>query len=191
MNIFEDNIAKYTLLERTLHREKNGGFEVWRLEINDDKYIFYSDIRWLEEINERVIIVDFYNESSLDNVANDLFSLTGNSSYNASKVYRCIANLAVNILPPIRKYRYVAMVGKQKLAGIHKKLINRYGDPVSSDVTEAVLKKLFYSLYIEIDAGISHCEVGDLITNPNFIAAGLDKEENRQEVNLEPVSLNG
>jgi hypothetical protein len=187
MGALQHNLGTYTLLARTLHREKKGGYEIWQFTIDDKKYIFFSDIRYLYEIDERVIIVDFFSEETQETL--DPFSLTHTSNYHARKVIGCINELTTRTLPPLRKYRYVALPGGPEWAGIHKRLISRLGTPASDEIVEFTKKRLNYELNIEIDAGYCHCEVGDLITNTDFITAGLDKKENRLEVNLEPVSL--
>jgi hypothetical protein len=187
MGDFNHNSGTYTLLKRTLHREGEGGFEIWQFEIEGKKYIFYSDIRYLYEIDERVLFVDLFSEESLNFY--NIFTPTGTVNYNVSKVFGCINKLATQILPPLRKYRYVAFTGKLQIKNIIKKVIAKYNAQVNTEVIEATKKRLNYNLGIEVDAGSYFCEVGDLMSNPDFIAAGLDKKENRQEVNLEPVSL--
>lgn len=190
MGAFQHSLGTYTLLQRTLHREKQGGYEVWEFEVDEKKYVLYSDIRYLGEVDERVIIVDFYSTEALETISIDPYILTNTSNYSAAKVFGCINELITRIIPPLRKYRYVAFPGGPKWANIHSKVISKYGTPAPKDVTEATIRRLNYDLNIEIDSGYSHCAVGDLITNPDFVAAGLDKKENRQKVDLMPVSAN-
>lgn len=187
MGALHHNLGTYTLLKRTLHREGQGGFEIWQFEINDTKYIYYSDIRYLHEIDERVIVVDFFSENALNTL--EPFTLSHTSNYQARKVIGCINELTTRVLPPLRKYRYVALPGGPEWASLHKRLVARLGTPAEQSITDIVKTRLNYGLTVEIDSGYSHCEVGDLISNPDFIAAGLDKKENRLEVNLEPVSV--
>lgn len=187
MGALHHNLGTYTLLKRTLHREGNGGFEIWEFELENKKYIYYSDVRYLYEIDERVIVVDFFSEEALNTL--DPFSLTHSSNYHARKVIGCINELTTRVLPPLRKYRYVALPGGPQWAGIHKRLIKRLSTPASTEIVDIVKTRLNYELNIEIDAGYCHCEVGDLITNPDFISNNLHIKENRQKVNLLPVSL--
>jgi hypothetical protein len=192
MIAFEKNqvLGTYTLLKRTLHREGEGGYEIWRFEIDDKKFIFYSDIRYLKEIDERVIVVDFFAEEALELLQVDPYTLTNNSNYSASKVLGCLHELICRILPPLRKYRYVAFPGGPTWSSLHKRVVNKYSTFVTDEkVLEAVKMRLNYKLIVEIDSGYSHCDVGDLISNLDFIDAGLNIKENRQKVNLEPVSL--
>lgn len=188
MGAFNHNLGKYTLLRRTLHREGDGGYETWRFEIDDKNYIYYADVRYLSEIDERVIVVDFYLEEAMEMIDIDPFILTNTSNYHAGKVIGCVVELSVKILPSLRKYRYVAAPSVASRASFYKRLMNRFGTSASDEAITAIYKRLNYTLGIEIDSGISHCEVGDLIINPDFIAAGLDKKENRQKVDLVPVS---
>jgi hypothetical protein len=187
MGALQHNLGTYTLLKRTLHREGNGGFEIWEFELEDKKYIYYSDVRYLHEIDERVIVVDFFSEEALGSL--NPFLPTNSSNYHARKVIGCINELTTRVLPPLRKYRYVALPGGPEWAGVHKRLINRLGTPVTAEILDIVKKRLNYGLNVEIDSGYCHCEVGDLITNSDFIKAGLNIKENRQEVKLEPVSV--
>ena len=148
------------IIDREVDRNDGSGKEVWGFEVGEEKFIFTGLIRFLPKERERVIIVDFCSKTEQTN--NDSWTLTGRVKYDSPRVYGHVIELCCRILPPIRKYRYVAICGDFYRESLHTRLINRLGKNVTSNVAPQVVKFLNINLQCGLDMGTHNCVVGDL-----------------------------
>ena len=148
------------MVNREVDRKDGSGKELWEFKVREESFIFTGLIRFLPKERERVIIVDFCSKTELTN--NDLWTLTGRVKYDSPRVYSHVIELCCRMLPPIRKYRYVAICGDFYRESLHTRLINRLGKNVTFNVTPQVLKFLNINLQCGLDMGTHHCVVGDL-----------------------------
>lgn len=160
--MFLNNIdqIKFTQISSELDRKDGSGKEKWLFEVKGKEYIFTGDVKFLPKQKERVIIVDFCPKQEEVN-SND-WELTGTSKYSSNLVYAGVIELCCRRLPPVRKYRYVAMCGDFYRERLHTKLVKRLGSIASDSVVEETVKFLNDRLKFSVDMGVCHCIVGDL-----------------------------
>lgn len=159
MESFTNNSVTYTLIERTYHREHEGGYEKWMFEIEGKKFYIDSDIRFLPKCSSKVMIVDFYSEDSYNS---GIWETTNTMGYQAQHVLSSIVELIVKRLPTFRHYRYLAFPCPPKWNFIITNLINKYGQFANKEVVEEIEEVLNYDLSVLIDAGYYTCYVGKI-----------------------------
>jgi len=175
MESFYSNEGKYTLLDRTHHRPEGGGYENWIIEYRGEKFIYQADVRipglvletepWPVK-REKVCVVEFYSEQNINSF--DYFVPTNTAGYTARSIISCVADLTINVLEPIRNFRYVAIPCSKKMVGIYEHIINKLGHPAQGDIVRETMKILQPDLQIRIDSGSECCVVGDLSSNPEW-----------------------
>lgn len=149
-----------TMVNREVDHKDGSGKEVWEFKVGEEIFIFTGLIKFLPKERERVIIVDFCSKTEITN--NDSWTLTGRVKYDSPRVYSHVIELCCRMLPPIRKYRYVAICGDFYRESLHTRLINRLGKNVTSIVSPQIVKFLNINLQCGLDMGTHHCVVGDL-----------------------------
>lgn len=152
----------YTQLSSELDRKDGSGKEKWLFEVKGKEYIFTGDVKFLPKQKERVIIVDFCTKHQ-EPVEIENWELTGESKYWSNLVYSGVIELCCRKLPPIRKYRYVAMCGDFYREKLHTRLVKRLGSIAPGCVVEETVKFLNDRLKYSVDMGVCHCIVGDLL----------------------------
>jgi hypothetical protein len=162
----QKNFSDLKLISRELDRKDGSGKEKWEFKIKNNEYIFTGDVQFLPKEKERVIIIDFCPKNSDTELHS--WELTGGSKYWSSLVYGYVIELSCRVLPPIRKYRYVAMCGDFYREKLHLNMIKRLGNVTSDSIVQQVIPFLNPGLQFSIDMGACHCVVGDLITNPYY-----------------------
>lgn len=161
MDSFEHNNVKYTLKERTYHREKEGGYEKWMFEIGNKKYYFDGDIRYLPETNDMALYVDFYSQASLDTGAP--FVPTNEEGYSALLILNSLAELIVKRLPRFRYYDYLVFPCSPEWSKAITLLIQKYGTLVTDkNIIKEIENYLNYQLTVLIDSNYYTCYVGRL-----------------------------
>ena len=170
MNYFEHNSVKYTLQERTNHREKGGGFEKWSFEVNNKKYFLYGDIRYIKSLNEYALYADFYSEKSLMSDTKNVWDFTEEVGYDATLVLNSLAELikklSLQTTPPAtdRPYRYVVFTTPAEWESVIQALISKYGTYVTDNhIIQCVEEFLNWDLSVQIDAGYFFCHVCDTL----------------------------
>lgn len=148
------------IVNREIDRKDGSGKEVWEFKVGEESFIFTGLIKFLPQERERVMIVDFCSKTKPTN--NDPWTLTGRVKYNSFQVYSYVIELCCRALPPIRKYRYVAICGDFYRKKLHTRLINRLGKDVTPNIAPQVVKFLNLNLQCGLDMGTHHCVVGDL-----------------------------
>jgi hypothetical protein len=166
----------YTLVDRTYHREESGGFEKWLIVINGTRIFFMADIRIPGLINsalqgmpdsrEKVCVIDFFSEKDLGVL--EPFEPTGEVGYGVKAVFSALEHLIINIIEPIRHFRYVAMVSKSSWKKIHDYYVNKLGSFAEDSIVKGSYDILNPGSQKEIDMGIFCLTVGDLQTNPDW-----------------------
>lgn len=173
MDSFQNFLKKdiqAVLVERTYHREDNGGFDNWEFKIdNGNEYYFLGDIRHLNEINEKVLFVTLYKKVDIGNGKFEYSARWETSdTVNFSSLVQVITNLAFRIQFE-RRYRYIVITicpGWEKLISFFmKKLCNA----APEEVRETIFKLYKPEVQIEMDTGYTDFYVGDIYTNPGVI----------------------
>ena len=154
------NLPTLKLVDRLIDRKDGSGKEVWEFKVKEEVFIFTGIIKFLPKERERVIIVDFSSKTS---VTNDYtWNLTGKVRYESPQVYSHVIELCYRILPPIRKYKYIAICGDFYRESLHTRLINKLLKNVSLNLAPQIAKFLNVNLQYGIDMGTHHCAVGEI-----------------------------
>lgn len=161
MESFEHKSVKYTLRNRTFHRENEGGYEKWTFETNGKKYYMDGDIRYLPKTNDKVLYVDFYSQDSLDTGAE--FISTNSEGYSATHVITSLVELIVNRLPYYRYYKYLAFQCPPEWETLIVALIKKYGELITdNNIIQEIEENLNYRLTVLIDSNYYTCYVARL-----------------------------
>lgn len=179
MEPFFSDKGKFTLIKRTMGLGNDGintydGYEEWLLKVKEQKFYLTCDFYNLDfyKKRERVVNIDLHHESTHNLSDHEKFVLTNKSGYNVRHIFACITHLVVNIIEPVRHFRYVAFVGREKWKPLHNLFIRRLGLHVKPSVMKKFLETIEYDeesdLYKLIDMDYYHCVIGDLYTNSTW-----------------------
>ncbi len=158
----------YTFINRTEHRVHQGGYENWLIEYNNKKFYYKADIRIPGVVDDdaplpndidKVCIPDFYSEESLNN--GDIYLPTNIEGYSAKSIISSVIDLTLNVIKPIRKFKYVAIVCNKDSKNMYETIINKFGNPVSEKKIQDVIAILQPEIQLKIDMGIEFCLVGE------------------------------
>lgn len=160
MESFIHDSIPYTFIDRTYHREEDGGYERWMFEIDGKKFYVDGDIRFLPKSSSKVMVVDFYSEESLNN---GIWETTNTESYQALRIINCVIELVARKIPKFRYYRYLAFPCSPKWNNIIPELISKHGRLANKEIVEEVNTVLNYNLLVLMDSGYYSCHVAEIV----------------------------
>jgi hypothetical protein len=180
------NNIEFTQTVSTFERPYNGGDEFWIFKINDKQTVYYSNqifsLNVLPEFYEnnqklkeynKISLVSFYTDDSRGisrQGVNNIYSPTNTLGYDAIRVLKNVIKLTIEIIEPMRKYRYILLPGYSSIKKIYEYIIKKHGQNTDPITTELILKCLQQHNYTSVNNYInsienSHLLIGDLYPN--------------------------
>lgn len=178
--LFQPN-AEFSFIERTFHREMNGGYERWSFKINNREYYFGGDIRRIDgseyfasintqntpELQEKVLVIDFMENKAIDGLK--IWEYQFQPDQDTPKVLGCIIEIADKALQ-FRKFKYIATLSSKEWRQTSYDFLKSICDPVPEIVASNVLSIITPNLQNSIDTGALSLDIGDLSVNPSYKA---------------------
>lgn len=173
MDPFQNFIKKdiqAVLVERTYHRENNGGFDNWEFKLDNGKeYYFLGDIQHVSSINEKVLFVTLYKKVEIEEGRFEYSARWETTDIvNFGALVEVITNLAFRIQFE-RHYRYIVITicpGWEKITSFFMK---KLCDEAPENVKDIVFKLFNEDVQKEMDSNYTDFYVGDIYTNPGVI----------------------
>lgn len=173
--------AEFTFVERTFHREMNGGYERWTFKINGREYLFNGDIRkidgkeylfnentqYVPEAEDKVLVIDFMENRATDNLKVWEYQLKPDS--DTQKVLGCIIEIVDKALQ-FREFKYIATLSSIEWKQTTYNFLKSICNPVSEQIAGSVLSIISPMLQNSIDMGTHNLDIGDLSVNPSYKA---------------------
>lgn len=171
--------AEFTFVERTFHREMNGGYERWTFRINGREYLFNGDIRKIDgseyfksintqytsELQEKVLVIDFLENKAIDGLK--IWEYQFQPDEDTQKVLGCIIEIANKALQ-FREFKYIATLSSKEWRQTSYNFLKSICGPVPEIVAGNVLSIITPNLQASIDTGAFNLDIGDLSINPSY-----------------------
>jgi hypothetical protein len=159
--------ATFSFIERTFHREMNGGYERWEFEINNKRYLFNGDIRYLPETQQNVLVIDFMVDTINDGIT--LWEYQKSPDAETSKVLGCLIEIADKVLQ-FREFKYIATLSSPEWRTTSYNFLQNICNPVTEKVASEVLVIIKPNFQTSIDMDFHSLDIGDLSVNPSYKA---------------------
>jgi len=166
--------GQYNLVERTYHRVCGGGYEKWSFEIDDQKYLFWGDVRELPIAKERVIYITLYKEELVNGVST--WSATWSPGSHLIPVMEALTDLAFRI-QVLRGFRYITIHTCPDWDKPLKLFLTKMADLAPEEIKKEVYGIFTYDMQVSIDMGYADFMVGDIYTNPGFVQLNVFNDQ--------------
>jgi hypothetical protein len=171
--------AEFSFVERTFHREMNGGYERWIFKINGREYYFNGDIRRIDgseyfatnntldttQLQEKVLVIDFMENKATNDLK--IWEYQVQPDQDTSKVLGCIIEIADKALQ-FRTFKYIATLSSPLWRNTVHDLLQSICSPVTENVASSILSIISPRLQGPIDAGSFNLDIGNLSVNPSY-----------------------
>ena len=156
--------ATFSFLERTFHRDGNGGWERWEFEIDGEQFLFDGDVRYLPEEEQSVLVFSFFKKQNNMSFAWDYIRKTDE---NSVKNIGCIMEIIDKALL-VRNFKYVATLCASEWQDTAYNFLQHLSEPASNQTAKNVLKIIKPEIQIYIDMGQCNLHLGDITVNPSY-----------------------